>query len=46
VDLDQLWQKLGIAMKDGSVTYNDKAPEAAIRKAITTARPAEPTALH
>ena len=46
VDLDQLWQKLGIAMKDGSVTYNDKAPEANIRKSITTARPAEPTAHH
>jgi hypothetical protein len=40
VDLDQLWQKLGIEMKDGSVVFNDKAPEADIRKAITTARPA------
>jgi len=38
VDLDQLWQKLGIAVKDGKVVYNDKAPEANIRKAITTAR--------
>jgi hypothetical protein len=38
VDLDQLWQKLGIEMKNGSVTFNDKAPEANIRKAITTAR--------
>jgi hypothetical protein len=35
VDLDQLWIKLGIAMKDGSVSFNDKAPEANIRKAIT-----------
>jgi hypothetical protein len=35
VDLDQLWTKLGIAMKDGSVSFNDKAPEANIRKAIT-----------
>lgn len=41
VDLDQLWQKLGIAMKDGKVVYNDKAPEANIRKAITKARAAE-----
>ncbi|HLK53449.1 MAG TPA: hypothetical protein VKU42_08325, partial [Candidatus Angelobacter sp.] len=41
VDLDQLWQKLGIAVKDGKVIYNDKAPEANIRKAITTARPPE-----
>ena len=35
VDLDQLWEKLGIAVKDGSVAFNDKAPEANIRKAIT-----------
>jgi hypothetical protein len=35
VDLDQLWSKLGIAMKDGAVAFNDKAPEANIRKAIT-----------
>jgi len=35
VDLDQLWIKLGVAMKDGAVTFNDKAPEAAIRRAIT-----------
>jgi hypothetical protein len=35
VDLDQLWAKLGIAMKDGAVAFNDKAPEAAIRRAIT-----------
>ncbi len=46
VDLDQLWQKLGIEMKDGSVTFNDKAPEANIRKAITTARPAKAVAGH
>jgi hypothetical protein len=36
VDLDQLWTKLGIQMKDGSVAFNDKAPESNIRKAITT----------
>ena len=35
IDLDQLWTKLGISMKDGSVAFNDKAPEANIRKAIT-----------
>jgi hypothetical protein len=35
VDLDQLWKKLGIAMKDGTVTFDDKAPEANIRRAIT-----------
>jgi len=36
VDLDQLWIKLGLAMKDGDVTFNDKAPEAGIRQAITS----------
>lgn len=35
VDLDQLWKKLGITMKDGAVTFDAKAPEANIRKAIT-----------
>ncbi|HEX3093843.1 MAG TPA: hypothetical protein VHW72_14520 [Candidatus Angelobacter sp.] len=35
VDLDHLWTKLGIQMKDGSVVFNDKAPESNIRKAIT-----------
>jgi hypothetical protein len=35
VDLDQLWKKLGVEMKDGSVAFNDNAPEASIRKAIT-----------
>lgn len=35
VDLDQLWSRLGIQMKDGSVVFNDKAPESNIRKAIT-----------
>jgi len=35
IDLDQLWTKLGIQMKDGSVAFNDQAPEANIRKAIT-----------
>lgn len=36
VDLDQLWTKLGIAMKDGAVTFNEAAPEANIRRAITS----------
>lgn len=43
VDLDQLWSKLGIQVKDGSVTFNDKAPESNIRRAITAA-PASVTA--
>jgi len=43
-DLNQLWSKLGIAMKDGAVAFNDKAPEANIRKAITA--PPTTTAAH
>jgi hypothetical protein len=35
VDLEQLWKKLGIAMKDAKITFDDKAPQANIRKAIT-----------
>jgi len=34
VDLDQLWKKLGLAVKDGSVQFDDEAPEANIRKAM------------
>src|SRR5437868_14953283 len=35
VGLDQLWKKLGVEARDGSVSFNEKAPEANIRKAIT-----------
>jgi hypothetical protein len=35
VDLNSLWKKLGVEFKDGKVTFDDKAPEAAIRHAIT-----------
>lgn len=38
VDLDKLWEKLGLAVKNGSVVYNDNAVDAPIRKAITAAR--------
>lgn len=44
VDLDLLWNKLGIALKDGAVRFNDKAPEAAIRRAITAPLTAVATA--
>ena len=33
-DLDQLWQKLGVALKDGEVVFDDHAVDAAIRRAI------------
>jgi hypothetical protein len=35
VDLDVLWKKLGVVYKDGKVSFDDQAPEADIRKAIT-----------
>jgi hypothetical protein len=38
VDLDRLWKKLGITVKGDQVVFDDKAPEANIRRAITTAR--------
>ena len=46
VDLDLMWKKLGIELKDGEVKFNDKAPEAAIRKAITGSRPVTTVARH
>jgi hypothetical protein len=40
VDLDALWRKLGVRAKPGGgVIYDDKASDAAIRKAIMAARP-------
>lgn len=39
-DLDALWRDLGIDVRDGRVTFNDGAPLAAIRLAITTSPPA------
>lgn len=35
-DLAALWKKLGVALVDGKIVYNEKAPDAAIRKAITS----------
>jgi hypothetical protein len=37
-DLDDLWRKMGVQVKNGAVTFNDAAPLANIRKAITTRR--------
>jgi hypothetical protein len=36
VDLDQLWRDLGVQPKGDSVVFNDDAPLAPIRKAITS----------
>ncbi len=35
-DLGALWKRLGIEVNAGVVKYNDRAPLAKIRKAITT----------
>jgi hypothetical protein len=35
VDLDELWQRLGIHYKNGAVTFDDSAPDARIRSALT-----------
>jgi hypothetical protein len=35
VDLEQLWIKLGVALKGDTLSFDDKAPEAAIRRSIT-----------
>jgi hypothetical protein len=37
-DLNELWRKLGIQVNNGVVTFDDKAPLANVRKAITEVR--------
>jgi hypothetical protein len=34
-DLNQLWKNLGVERRDGTVVFNDSAPLASIRRAIT-----------
>lgn len=36
VDLDQIWRKLGVALENGEVVFNDHAVEAAIRRAVVS----------
>ena len=36
VDLPQLWQKLGVDLRGGEVVFDNTAPEASIRQAITS----------
>ncbi len=36
-NLDELWQRMGVLTKDEAVTFDDQAPLAQIRKAITAA---------
>lgn len=35
-DLDEMWRRMGVQVKSGVVTFNDRAPLAEIRKAITS----------
>jgi hypothetical protein len=37
-DLNELWQRLGVASEGGRVTFHDGAPLAAVRRAITRAQ--------
>ena len=37
VDLPELWQRLGVSMRGETVTFDDSAPLASIRRAITAA---------
>lgn len=39
VDLPNLWKRLGVEKKNGNIVFNDKAPLAHIRHAITTGKP-------
>jgi hypothetical protein len=36
VDLDKLWQKLGVALENGEVVFNENAVDAQIRRAIVS----------
>jgi hypothetical protein len=35
VDLDALWKRLGVSLRDGAVRFDDGAPLASVRRAIT-----------
>lgn len=39
VDLDKLWQELGVDNHGGTATFNDRAPLASVREAINTGKP-------
>jgi hypothetical protein len=42
VDLDRLWKRLGLGMQEGKVTFNDRAVDSTIRRAITSLRDSAP----
>jgi len=35
-DLDALWRRLGVVARDGEIRFDEGAPEAALRRALTT----------
>src|SRR6185312_15285302 len=39
VDLDKLWKALGVSQQDGVANFDDRAPLAPIREAISTGKP-------
>jgi hypothetical protein len=40
-DLADLWRRMGVEVRNGAVMFDDRAPLAAIRKAITAAAPGD-----
>jgi hypothetical protein len=38
VDLDGLWRRLGVTVRGGKITFDEDAPLAAVRRAITSGR--------
>jgi hypothetical protein len=38
VDLDAMWQQLGVARRDGVTTFNERAPLAAVRRSINAGK--------
>jgi hypothetical protein len=42
VDLDKLWQELGVSRQGGFATFNDQAPLAQVREAINSGKPGKP----
>lgn len=42
VDLDRLWQELGVSQQNGVASFNNNAPLAAVRDSITSGKPGKP----
>ncbi|MBV9073288.1 MAG: hypothetical protein JOZ10_06630 [Acidobacteria bacterium] len=42
VDLDKLWQDLGVSHQGGFATFDDRAPLAVVREAINAGKPGRP----